>query len=50
MVTLNTTVAYRRIYDDPQPDDGHRVLVDRVWPRKAGRELLGLLRPRKEGT
>jgi uncharacterized protein YeaO (DUF488 family) len=23
----------RRIYEDPSPDDGKRVLVDRVWPR-----------------
>jgi uncharacterized protein YeaO (DUF488 family) len=23
----------RRVYDEPQPDDGTRVLVDRVWPR-----------------
>jgi len=23
----------RRIYDDPSPDDGLRVLVDRIWPR-----------------
>jgi uncharacterized protein YeaO (DUF488 family) len=23
----------RRVYDDPSPDDGMRVLVDRVWPR-----------------
>lgn len=23
----------KRIYDDPSPDDGCRVLVDRVWPR-----------------
>lgn len=22
-----------RVYDDPNPDDGQRVLVDRVWPR-----------------
>jgi uncharacterized protein YeaO (DUF488 family) len=22
-----------RVYDDPKPDDGQRVLVDRVWPR-----------------
>jgi uncharacterized protein YeaO (DUF488 family) len=26
-------VRLQRAYDDPQPDDGHRVLVDRVWPR-----------------
>lgn len=23
----------KRVYDDPAPDDGWRVLVDRVWPR-----------------
>jgi uncharacterized protein YeaO (DUF488 family) len=23
----------RRIYDDVDPDDGRRVLVDRLWPR-----------------
>lgn len=26
-------VRLRRIYDDPSPEDGVRVLVDRVWPR-----------------
>jgi uncharacterized protein YeaO (DUF488 family) len=26
-------VKVRRVYDDPGPDDGVRVLVDRVWPR-----------------
>lgn len=29
----STNVRLQRAYDDPQPDDGHRVLVDRVWPR-----------------
>lgn len=23
----------KRIYDDPSPDDGVRLLVDRLWPR-----------------
>lgn len=23
----------RRVYDEPDPDDGTRVLVDRLWPR-----------------
>lgn len=27
------TVRVARVYDDPQPDDGERVLVDRLWPR-----------------
>jgi uncharacterized protein YeaO (DUF488 family) len=26
-------VQVRRIYDDPVPNDGTRVLVDRIWPR-----------------
>jgi uncharacterized protein YeaO (DUF488 family) len=26
-------ITYRRIYADPDPGDGTRVLVDRVWPR-----------------
>jgi uncharacterized protein YeaO (DUF488 family) len=26
-------VLLRRVYDDPSPEDGVRVLVDRVWPR-----------------
>ncbi len=27
------TVRVRRIYDPPEPEDGVRVLVDRLWPR-----------------
>jgi uncharacterized protein YeaO (DUF488 family) len=26
-------IRVRRVYDDPSPEDGARVLVDRVWPR-----------------
>jgi uncharacterized protein YeaO (DUF488 family) len=26
-------VQVRRVYDEPEPGDGRRVLVDRVWPR-----------------
>src|SRR5688572_7845178 len=29
----SSNVRLQRAYDDPQLDDGHRVLVDRVWPR-----------------
>ncbi len=31
-------VSVRRIYDEPRPDDGRRVLVDRVWPRGVRRD------------
>jgi uncharacterized protein YeaO (DUF488 family) len=27
------SIQVRRIYDPPAPDDGVRVLVDRLWPR-----------------
>lgn len=26
-------IRVRRVYDRSEPDDGVRVLVDRVWPR-----------------
>src|SRR6516165_4655813 len=26
-------VRVRRVYDEPEADDGTRVLVDRIWPR-----------------
>lgn len=32
----------RRIYDPPQPQDGTRVLVDRVWPRGFSKERAGV--------
>jgi uncharacterized protein YeaO (DUF488 family) len=28
-----TRIGVARVYDDPGPDDGERVLVDRLWPR-----------------
>ena len=35
-------VRVRRIYDDPDPGDGARVLVDRLWPRGISKEKAGL--------
>jgi uncharacterized protein YeaO (DUF488 family) len=32
-MTNRSRVEVRRIYDAPMPDDGTRVLVDRLWPR-----------------
>ncbi|MEU2039014.1 DUF488 domain-containing protein [Nocardia niwae] len=32
-MTTRRIVQIRRIYDDPTPRDGTRVLVDRLWPR-----------------
>jgi uncharacterized protein YeaO (DUF488 family) len=35
-------IRLRRIYDDPSPEDGRRVLVDRVWPRGLTRDAAHL--------
>jgi uncharacterized protein YeaO (DUF488 family) len=35
-------IRLKRIYEPPSPDDGYRVLVDRVWPRGVTRERAAL--------
>jgi uncharacterized protein YeaO (DUF488 family) len=35
-------VHVKRIYDEPGPDDGYRVLIDHVWPRGVSRERAKL--------
>ncbi|MCC9308207.1 DUF488 family protein [Kitasatospora sp. RB6PN24] len=35
---MATRIAYRRVYEDASPQDGQRVLVDRVWPRGMRKE------------
>ena len=35
-------IRLRRAYEDPSPDDGYRVLVDRVWPRGRTKQELRL--------
>ena len=32
----------KRVYDDPSPDDGYRVLVDRLWPRGLTKERAAI--------
>jgi uncharacterized protein YeaO (DUF488 family) len=31
-------IAIKRIYEEPEPDDGVRMLVDRLWPRGIKKE------------
>jgi uncharacterized protein YeaO (DUF488 family) len=38
----SANVRLRRAYDEPLADDGHRVLVDRVWPRGRTKAALRL--------
>ena len=33
-----TQIKLKRIYEDPEPTDGYRVFVDRLWPRGMKKE------------
>ncbi|WP_455674593.1 DUF488 domain-containing protein [Phocaeicola sp.] len=35
-----TLITIKRVYEAPSPNDGYRVLVDRLWPRGMKREDL----------
>jgi uncharacterized protein YeaO (DUF488 family) len=35
-------IQTRRVYDPPEPGDGARLLVDRLWPRGVKKESLHL--------
>ncbi len=35
-------IQIKRIYDAPQPSDGFRILVDRLWPRGVSKDTARL--------
>lgn len=35
-------IQCKRAYQDTSPDDGHRVLIDRLWPRNIRKDALPL--------
>jgi len=42
MRPTGSTVVTKRIYEPATPDDGFRVLVDRLWPRGVSHERAAL--------
>jgi uncharacterized protein YeaO (DUF488 family) len=36
----STPIAIKRVYDEPDRDDGIRILVDRLWPRGLSKASL----------
>jgi len=44
----NHMIQCKRAYESPAPDDGQRVLVDRLWPRNCRKEALKLDQWHKE--
>ncbi|MFF3442927.1 DUF488 domain-containing protein [Streptosporangium sp. NPDC002721] len=41
-MTVKPEVRVRRVYEEPEPRDGARVLVDRIWPRGLSKEKAHL--------
>lgn len=37
-MNTNQIITLKRIYDTTNPEDGYRVLVDRLWPRGISKE------------
>jgi uncharacterized protein YeaO (DUF488 family) len=38
MAKQQVRIALKRVYDEPDPGDGTRVLVERLWPRGLSKE------------
>jgi uncharacterized protein YeaO (DUF488 family) len=37
-----TSLSLKRVYEPPDPGDGARILVDRLWPRGIAKEKAGI--------
>ncbi|WP_159611697.1 DUF488 domain-containing protein [Glutamicibacter sp. JC586] len=35
-----TEIHLKRVYNEPDPSDGYRILVDRLWPRGMSKERI----------
>jgi uncharacterized protein YeaO (DUF488 family) len=42
MTAAQPRIQVRRVYDQPEPTDGARVLVDRIWPRGISKDAARL--------
>ena len=42
MIGSTHAIHQKRIYSNPEPSDGHRILVDRLWPRGISKEQAKL--------
>ena len=42
MTGARSAIRVKRVYEAPGPDDGTRVLVDRIWPRGLSKERAAI--------
>ena len=47
-MTGKARILVKRIYDDPTPQDGSRILVDRLWPRGLSKDGANIDEWRKD--
>lgn len=40
--SADRAIRIKRVYDAAAPEDGYRVLVDRLWPRGVRKDALGM--------
>jgi uncharacterized protein YeaO (DUF488 family) len=43
-------IAIKRAFELPKPGDGHRILVDRLWPRGLSKDEIGIAEWMKEAA
>lgn len=39
---MTSAIRVRRLYEDPEPGDGARIFVDRLWPRRLRKDAAAL--------
>jgi uncharacterized protein YeaO (DUF488 family) len=45
---MTPTIKVKRVYEDAEKDDGHRILADRLWPRGVSKEKAAIVSWEKE--
>jgi uncharacterized protein YeaO (DUF488 family) len=42
MTRTKATIRLKRVYEPPSPDDGPRILVERLWPRGVNKQTAAI--------
>jgi uncharacterized protein YeaO (DUF488 family) len=42
MARTKVTIRLKRVYEPPSPDDGTRILVERLWPRGVNKQTAAI--------
>ncbi|MCY9517062.1 DUF488 domain-containing protein [Paenibacillus apiarius] len=42
ITVLRSNIRLKRIYEPPVPEDGYRILIDRIWPRGVSKQQAAI--------